>query len=91
MGKETRLFKSQEKKSRDEVAAFLTQLADKITTGQVVLRKGQEDLALDIPYNLVLEIQVEDEDKKQKGVQHSLELEIKWFDDDSVSGPLELG
>jgi amphi-Trp domain-containing protein len=91
MGKEIRLFKSQEKKSRDEVAGFLTQLADKITAGQVVLKKGQEELALEIPYNLVLEIQVEDEDKKAKGVQHSLELEIKWFDDDSVSGPLELG
>jgi amphi-Trp domain-containing protein len=91
MGKEIRLFKSQERKSRDEVAAFLTQLADKITAGQVVLKKGQDELSLDMPYNLVLEIQVEDEDKKQKGVQHSLELEIKWFDDDSASGPLELG
>jgi len=44
-----------------------------------------------MPYNLELEIQVEDENKKQKGVQHSLELEIKWYDDDSASGPLELG
>jgi hypothetical protein len=24
-------------------------------------------------------------------VQHSLELEIKWFDEDAQSGPLELG
>ena len=91
MGKEIRLFKSQERKTRDEVAAFLTQLADKITSGQVVLKKGQEGVTLDMPYNLVLEIQVEDEDKKQKGTQHSLELEIKWFDDDSAAGPLELG
>ena len=59
--------------------------------GQVVLRKGQKDITLDMPYNLELEIQVEDENKKQKGVQHSLELEIKWYDDDSASGPLELG
>ena len=59
--------------------------------GQVLLRKGQEEMSLNLPNNLVLEIQVEDEDKKQKGVQHSLELEIKWFDDDSASGPLELG
>jgi hypothetical protein len=44
-----------------------------------------------MPYNLVLEIQVEDENKKQKGLQHSLELEIKWYDDDSAPGPLELG
>ena len=91
MGKEIRLFKSQERKSRDEVATFLTQLAEKIAAGEVVLRKGQEELTLSMPYNLVLEIQVEDEDKKQKGIQHSLELEIKWFDDDSKSGPLELG
>ena len=91
MGKEVRLFKSQERKSRDEVSTFLTELANKISSGQVVLRKGKEELTLDMPYNLVLEIQVEDEDKKQKGTQHSLELEIKWFDDDSASGPLELG
>jgi amphi-Trp domain-containing protein len=91
MGKEIRLFKSEERKSRDEVSAFLTQLADKIAAGEVVLRKGKEELKLSMPYNLVLEIQVEDEDKKQKGVQHSLELEIKWFDDDSAAGPLELG
>jgi amphi-Trp domain-containing protein len=91
MGKEVRLFKSQERKSRDEVSAFLTELANKISAGQVVLRKGKEELKLEMPYNLVLEIQVEDEDKKQKGTQHSLELEIKWFDDDSASGPLELG
>jgi amphi-Trp domain-containing protein len=91
MGKETRLFKSEEKKNRQEVSAFLKELADKIDAGQVVLRKGQEELTLDMPFNLVLEIQVEDEDKKRKGIQHSLELEIKWFDDDSPAGPLELG
>ena len=91
MGKETRLFKSQERKNREEVSAFLTQLAGKISAGQVVFKKGQEEIKLNLTYNLVLEIQVEDELKKQKGVQHSLELEIKWFDDDSASGPLELG
>ena len=41
--------------------------------------------------NLILEVQVEDEDKKAKGTQHSLEVEIKWFDDDAGGGPLELG
>jgi hypothetical protein len=38
-----------------------------------------------------LEIQVEDEDKKSKGIQHSLEIEIKWFDNDGQSGSVELG
>ena len=91
MGKETRLFKSGERMTRSAVAAFLQQLTDKIGEGQVVLRQGQNEITLDLPHNLVLEIQVEDEDKKRKGIQHSLEVEIKWFDDDGSSGPLQLG
>jgi amphi-Trp domain-containing protein len=91
VGKETRLFKSEERKNRGEVSAFLTQLASKLSDGQVILRQGQDEIVLEIPHNLVLEIQVEDEDKKSKGIQHSIELEIKWFNDDTSGGPLELG
>jgi amphi-Trp domain-containing protein len=88
MGKETRLFKSQEKKNRTDVSTFLQQLADKISQGSIILSKGSEELTLQIPENLTLEIQVEDEQKKKKGVQHSLEIEIKWFDNDD--GPTDL-
>ena len=91
MAKEVRLFKSEERKNRSEVSAFLHQLADKINEGQVVLRQGKEELNLTMPHSLILEIQVEDEDKKRKGIQHSLEVEIKWFDGDDSGGPLELG
>ncbi len=91
MGKEIRLFKSEERKSRPEVSAFLHQLADKLAEGRVLLRQGAEELALEIPHNLILEIQVEDEDKKLKGTQHSLEVEIKWYDSEVDGGPLELG
>ena len=90
MGKEKRLFKSEEPKNRTEVGEFLNQLAEKITNGEVVLRQGNEELVLHFPRNLVLEVQVEDEDKKSKGIQHSLEIEIKWFDNDLQGGPLEL-
>ncbi|MBD3388148.1 MAG: amphi-Trp domain-containing protein [Candidatus Altiarchaeales archaeon] len=90
MGKETRLFKSEEQKSRPDVSAFLHQLADKISEGQVILRQGQEEITLQLPQHLILEVQVEDEDKRSKGIQHSLEVEIKWFDD-GKGGPLELG
>jgi amphi-Trp domain-containing protein len=91
MGKETRLFKSEERQSRPDASAFLHQLADKLGEGRVVLRQGEQEIALDLPQHLILEIQVEDEDKGQKGTQHSLEVEIKWYDDDAASGPLELG
>jgi amphi-Trp domain-containing protein len=89
MGKETRLFKSEERKSRPDLSTFLHQLADKISEGRVVLRQGQEEIKLQLPNSLILEVQVEDEDKGAKGIQHSLEVEIKWFDDEQ-EGPLEL-
>lgn len=65
MGKETRIFKSEERLRRSEVSQFLRQVADKIENGQVVLRQGQEELTLAIPRNLILEVQVE-EMKRQK-------------------------
>ena len=92
MGREVRLFKSEERKNRSEVGDFLHLIADKLLNGKVILRQGTEELVLEIPENLVLEVQAEDEDKKAKGIQHSLEIEIKWFDnDDGGGGALELG
>ena len=92
MGKERRLFKSEERMGRADTSQFLHQIADKLAEGRVLLRRGSEEIVLDIPQNLVLEIQVEDEDKKSKGIQHSLEIEIKWYDgDDGPGGKLELG
>ena len=90
MGKEVKLFKSEEKVNRSELTNFIHQLAEKISAGQVVLRQGQEEITLDLPQSLILEVQVEDEDKGARGTQHSLEVEIKWFDEEQ-GGPLELG
>jgi len=90
MGKEIKLFKSEEQKNRSEVSAFLHEIADKIEKGRVVLRQAGEEITLEMPHHLILEIEVEDEDKKNKGIQHSLEIEIKWFDNDLSSGPLKL-
>ena len=89
MARETRLFKTQERKDRAAVSHFLHQLADKISSGKVVLSQGAEDLTLQLPENLILEVQVEDEEKGTKGIQHSLEVEIKWSDSEQ-SGSLEL-
>lgn len=90
MGKEKKLFKSEERRNRSDVSAFLRHLADKIGEGRVILRQGTEELTLDLPQSLILEIQVEDEKKKRKGIQHSLEIEIKWFDSDSAGSLLEI-
>ena len=90
MGRELKLFKSQERKSRSELSAFIHQLADRISEGRIVLKQNQEELVVQLPQNLVLEVQVEDEDKGTKGTQHSLEIEIKWFDNEH-DATVELG
>jgi amphi-Trp domain-containing protein len=90
MGKEVVLFQSEEKKSLADVAAFLHQLADKIAQGQVILLQGEEEVALDLPNNVVLELKAEEEAKKNK-TQRSLEVEIEWIVGDDSGGSVTLG
>ena len=80
MGAEIKILRSEERKSRVEATAFLRQIADKIESGSVMLRTGQTEVGLEIPASVILEIQVEDEDKGAKGIQHSLEITLKRFD-----------
>lgn len=89
MGDEKRLFKSKEQKSRADVSEFLLQLAARIAEGRMVFSQDQEELAVQLPENLILEVQVEEEDKGPRGTQYSVELELKWFDG-AQEGPLEL-
>lgn len=61
-----------------------------VTTDAVVLSQGTEDLQLELPDNLTLEVQVENEEKKRKGTEHSLEIELKWYDNDQSAKGLTL-
>jgi amphi-Trp domain-containing protein len=90
MGKEIVLFESEERKDLASVVAFLHQLADKLASNQVVLRQGSEEIVVDIPNNVVLELKVEEEDKKGK-VKRTLEVEIEWIDGDESGGMVTLG
>ncbi len=90
MGREIELFKSKERKDRQEVAEFLRLLAEKVASGSIVLKQGQEEVTVQLPDVLQLEVEVEDEQKSKKGLQHKLEIELKWYDNDSAGGPLEL-
>ena len=89
MGKEIVLFESEEKQSRQNVVAFLRELADKVEQSRVVLQKGSESLTLEIPANLTLEIKAEEEDKKGR-TQRSLEVELEWYEGEE-EGTLSLG
>ena len=90
MGKEIVLFKSEERKDLASVVAFLHQLADKLAENQVILRQGSEEIVIDVPDNVVLELKVEEEDKKGK-MKRTLEVEIEWIDGDDSGGAVSLG
>ena len=91
MGREITLFESEERKSRGEVCAFVRAIADKIDDGRVTLKLGTKELVLELPGQLVLEVEAENEEKSDKGTQHRLEIEIKWWDGIGDGGGVQLG
>ncbi|PIE42177.1 MAG: amphi-Trp domain-containing protein [Gammaproteobacteria bacterium] len=91
MGRETTLFKSKEPKSRADVVSFLHDIANLIEQGGVKLRRGSDEIRFDLPDQLILELKLEDEEKRHKGTQHSFEVELKWYDNSAHAGPVELG
>lgn len=91
MGRETRLFKSEERATVAYVADFLRLLADKVATGSVTLIQGNQEITLTLPEMVELEVQVEDEFNRRGEVKHSLEVEIAWGDgDDQAVGGVKL-
>lgn len=91
MGQEVVLFKSEEKRSTADVAAFLRQLADRVEKQEVILRQGGEELTLTLPGMVTLEVKAEEETSRS-GVKHSLEVELEWLPGgEKGAGPLELG
>jgi amphi-Trp domain-containing protein len=94
MARKKKLFKSDERKTRNEISTFLRELSEKIAGGTVVLKQGQQEVTLDLPKNLILEVDVEEKHKRQKGPKRTLEIEIEWYegeDDIHGDGSLELG
>ncbi|NPA48869.1 MAG: amphi-Trp domain-containing protein [Thermodesulfobacteria bacterium] len=83
------LFKSEEPRSLEDVARFLRELADRLSQGKVVLRRGGEEITLNIPPNVVLELKAEEKVKPSK-TKYSLEIEIEWGEGEGT-GPVSLG
>ncbi len=89
MGREKLLFKSEETRSAADVADFLQQLAEKIRERQVTLRRDTEEVVLNLPENVVLELKAEEEVKKGK-TKRSLEIEIEWRENGGAGGKVDL-
>ncbi len=78
MGRETVLFKTEEKMGRKEAVELLRRLADKIDSGKVVLQQGNKRVKLKIPARVELEIKAEKDVGKRK-TRKKIEVEIEWL------------
>ena len=78
MGRETVLFKSEEKKASSDIANTLRQIADKIDDGTMILKQGSEEITLEFPKNMVLELKIEEEQGKKR-LKKSFEIELEWI------------
>lgn len=90
MTNETVLFSAKETRPRREIAAFLRDLADKMEGSSVTLRQGETVQDVVLPDHMVLKIKLEDEQKRRRGIRHSLEIEMKWYDDMEAPAGIEL-
>ena len=84
MGRETVLFKSEEKKASSDIANNLRQIADKIDDGSMILKQGSEEITLEFPKNMVLELKVEEEQGKR--LKKSFEIELEWVIGEEQAG-----
>lgn len=77
MPEEIVLVSSEERVDRDHVVAFLRDLADQIAEGHVRLTRDAETVEVEIPTDLVLEVELEEETEGDI-VERSLEVELEW-------------
>jgi len=82
------LMKSEEKKSRTEVAEFLRDVASKISVGSLTFRQGSEEMVFEIPDTLELELKVEEKIGRTPKIQ--FEIELEWLKDRESSKGIEI-
>ena len=79
IGMEEILFKSESSQSREDIAAYLRSIADKLDAdGEVTLSAGEQSQTLSVPARPVFEVKVEREQSKSGPAELSIELELEW-------------
>jgi amphi-Trp domain-containing protein len=76
---EERLFKTEERLPRAEIADALRDAADQVASGDVQLRSDAEEQTVAVPENPRFEVELERLTDSETGDQrYELEYEIRW-------------
>lgn len=77
------LFKSERTQSRDEIAMYLQTVVDKLTAGETItLRADDEEVTLDPPSQSTFEVKAERE-TEGSATELSVEFELEWNEGDT--------
>jgi amphi-Trp domain-containing protein len=77
-GPKERLFESKEVASRQRLVSFLRDLANKMEQDQFHLERDGSRVAVTLPDEVELEIELDSKTKPGGATKHSLEIEIEW-------------
>jgi amphi-Trp domain-containing protein len=82
------LMRSEEKRSRSEVASFLREVASKINEGSLTVRQGSEEIVFELPDTLELELKLEEKTGRTPKIQ--FEIELEWLKEGKLSKGIEI-
>ncbi len=77
MGRETVLFKTEEKKTAKEISETLRLIADKINAGTMTLSQGADEVTLTFPATMEIQLKVEEEQGTR--LKKKFEVELEWI------------
>lgn len=77
---EETLFKTEKEHTREEIAAYLREVADKLdSSGQLQLNAGAQSLDMAVPERLTFEVKAERETAADGSEREfSIEFELEW-------------
>ena len=79
---ETVLFESESVQSRDDIAASLRSVADKLDQGEsIILSSGDESVTMEPPARPTFEVKAEREGPADGLGELSIEFELEWDED----------
>jgi amphi-Trp domain-containing protein len=84
MGRETILFKTEEKKTAGEISEMLRLIADRIDAGTMTLSQGADEVTVIFPASMEIQLKVEEEQGTR--LKKKFEVELEWIPGSNGSG-----
>jgi len=77
--KKTALFRSKELRDTASVAALFRDLADKLETGELVIQRGEQEVAMSVGDRVALKLKA-NEKKTKRGILRKLTVGLRWVE-----------